>query len=64
MKTIIMDSANKYLVVALYEDEKCLASFLVLPNLSNSERLLLAVLSAHRTPVAMYLPSPASSFST
>ncbi len=25
MKTIIMDSANKYLVVALYEDEKCLA---------------------------------------
>ena len=22
MKTIIMDSANKYLVVALYEDEK------------------------------------------
>ena len=26
MKTIVMDSANKYLVVALYEDEKCLAS--------------------------------------
>ena len=26
MKTIVMDSANKYLVVALYEDQKCLAS--------------------------------------
>ena len=26
MKTIVMDSANKYLVVALYENQKCLAS--------------------------------------
>ena len=23
MKTIVMDSANKYLVVALYENQKC-----------------------------------------
>ena len=26
MKTIVMDSANKYLVVALNENQKCLAS--------------------------------------
>ena len=37
MKTIIMDSANKYLVVALYEDEKCLASLQEEGNRKQSE---------------------------
>lgn len=37
MKTIIMDSANKYLVVALYEDGKCLASLQEEGNRKQSE---------------------------
>ena len=37
MKTIIMDSANKYLVVALYENQKCLASLQEEGNRKQSE---------------------------
>ena len=40
MKTIIMDSANKYLVVALYEDEKCLASLQEEGNRKQSENAI------------------------
>ena len=37
MKTIVMDSANKYLVVALYENQKCLASLQEEGNRKQSE---------------------------
>ena len=40
MKTIVMDSANKYLVVALYEDGKCLASLQEEGNRKQSEYAL------------------------
>ena len=37
MKTIVMDSANKYLVVALYENQKCLDSLQEEGNRKQSE---------------------------
>ena len=37
MKTIVMDSANKYLVVAIYENQKCLASLQEEGNRKQSE---------------------------
>ena len=40
MKTIVMDSANKYLVVALYENQKCLASLQEEGNRKQSENAI------------------------
>lgn len=37
MKTIVMDSANKYLVVALYEDGKCIDKIQEIGNRKQSE---------------------------
>ena len=37
MKTIVMDSANQYLVVALYEDGKCLDKIQEIGNRKQSE---------------------------
>lgn len=37
MKTIVMDSANKYLVVALYEDDKCIDKIQEIGNRKQSE---------------------------
>lgn len=37
MKTIVMDSANKYLVVALYEDGKCIEKIQEIGNRRQSE---------------------------
>ena len=48
MKTIVMDSANKYLVVALYEDQKCLASLQEEGNRKQSEYAIVYLQSYYK----------------